>query len=178
LDSDKIHRETFKDLAFFYRDTSLKEELISKYKTGLIINELGFCDMSFIVGGLTGNLRFLIASNNGKDLSEIDPELSKFGFILLQSDSFYKILDVYRLEDKTQIVLLNISDNFINYFRNSNSVDEKNIISLARKDFKDRINSPIVEALVSEYWKERTEKPVGMYPFSMEPGGKLNIIKQ
>ena len=177
MDTDKIHRETFEDLAFFYRDTSLKEELISKFKTGLIINELGFCDMSFKAGGLTGNLRFLIASNNGKDLSIIDPELSKFGFILLQSNSFYKILDIYRLEDKIQIVLLNITENFINYFRNSNSVDEKNIIGLARKDFKEKINSPIVEALDSEYWRERTSKPVGMFPFSMEPGGKLNIIK-
>lgn len=177
MDSDKIHRETFEDLAFFYRDTSLKEELISKYKTGLIINELGFCDMSFKAGGLTGNLRFLIASNNGKDLSIIDPELSKFGFILLQSNSFYKILDVYRLEDKTQILLLNISENFIDYFRNSNSVDEENIISWARKDFSEKIKSPVVEALVSEYWKERTEKPVGMYPFSMDPSGKINIIK-
>ena len=177
MDSDKIHRETFEDLAFFYRDTSLEEELISKYKTGLIINELGFCDMSFKAGGFTGNLRFLIASNNGKDLSIIDPELSKFGFILLQSNSFYKILDVYRLEDKTQILLLNISENFIDYFRNSNSVDEENIISWARKDFSEKIKSPVVEALVSEYWKERTEKPVGMYPFSMDPSGKINIIK-
>lgn len=176
MDSDKIHKETFEDLVFFYRDTSLKEELISKYKTGLIINELGFCDMSYKAGGLSGNLRFLIASNNGKDLSQIDPELSKFGFILLQSNSFYKILDVYRLEDKIQIVLLNISENFIDYFRNSNSVDEENIIDLARKDFKEKINSPIVEALDSEYWKERTEKPVGMYPLSMDPSGKINFI--
>jgi len=58
LDSDKIHRETFEDLAFFYRDTSLKEELISKYKTDLIINELGFCDMTYKAGGLTGNYVF------------------------------------------------------------------------------------------------------------------------
>lgn len=177
MDTDKIHRGTFEDLAFFYRDTSLKEELILKYKTGLIINELGFCDMSYKAGGLTGNLRFLIASNNGKDLSIIDPELSKFGFILLQSNSFYKILDIYRLEDKTQIVLLNISESFIDYFINCNSANEKDIIDLARKDFKEKINSPVVEALDSEYWKERTEKPVGMYPFDMEPSGKINIIK-
>ena len=141
-----------------------------------MINELGFCDMSYKAGGLMGNLRFLIASNNGKDLSLIDPELSKFGFILLQSNSFYKILDIYRLEDKIQIVLLNISENFIDYFRNSNSVDEKTVIGLARKDFNEKINSPIVEALVSEYWKERTEKPVGMYPFDMEPSGKINFV--
>ena len=176
MDSDQIHKETFKDLVFFYPDTSLKEELISKYKTGLIINELGFCDMSYKAGGLTGNLRFLIASNNGKDLSQIDPELSKFGFILLQSNSFYKVLDIYKLEDKTQVVLLNISEDFIDYFRNSNSVDEENIISWSRKDFKEKINSPVVEALDSKYWKERTEKPVGMYPFAMDPSGRINFV--
>ena len=48
---------------------------------------------------------------------------------------------------------------------------------MARKDFSEKIKSPIIEALDSEYWKERTEKPVGMYPFSMDPSGKLNIIK-
>ena len=105
MDSNNIHRETFKDLAFLYRDTTLKKELISKYKIGSIINEKGFCDMSFKAGGLTGNLRFLIATNNGRDISQINPDILAYGFILLQSDSFFKILDVYRLNDKTQILL-------------------------------------------------------------------------
>ena len=177
MKSDKIDKENFKDLAFFYRDTNLNEKLISKYKIGSIINERGFCDMSYKSGGLTGNLRFLIASNNGKDLSLIDPEVSQYGFILLQSDSFFKILDVFRLEDKTQILLLNIAEDLIDYFRDNNSIDEKDIIDFARKDFNEKINDPIIEALDSEYWKERTNKPVGMFPFSMEPDGKLNIIK-
>ena len=174
---DKIGKKTFKDLAFFYRDTTLDKKLISKYKTGSIINERGFCDLSNKSGGIIGNLRFLIASNNGKDLSLIDPELSQYGFILIQSDSFFKILDVYKLKGKTQILLLNISEDLVDYFKNSNSIVEKNIISLTRKDFNEKINDPIIEALDSEYWRERISKPVGMYPFSMEPKGKLNIIK-
>lgn len=176
MDSNNIHRETFKDLAFLYRDTTLKEELISKYKIDSIINEKGFCDMSYKAGGIMGNLRFLIASNNGRDISFANPDISEIGFILLQSNSFFKILDIYKLVDKTQIVLLNISEDFIDYFRNSNSVDENNIIGLARKDFNEKINSLIINALDSEYWKERTEKPVGMYPLSMDPGGKINFI--
>ena len=37
-------------------------------------------------------------------------------------------------------------------------------------------DTSLIEALVSEYWKERTNKPVGMYPFSMDPSGKINFI--
>ena len=177
MNFDKIHRETFKDLAFFYRDSTLDKKLISKYKTGFIINERGFCDLSYKSGGIIGNLRFLIASNNGKDLSLIDPELSQYGFILIQSDSFFKILDVYKLKGKIQILLLNISEDLVDYYKDSNSIDEKNIIGLAREDFNEKINDPVIEALDSDYWKERTGKPVGMFPFSMEPKGKLNIIK-
>ena len=64
--------------------------------------------MSYMGGGLTGNLRFLIATNKGKDLSSIDPDVANYGFILLPSESYFKILDIYKIGGKTQILLIHI----------------------------------------------------------------------
>lgn len=77
-----MYHETFSGLKLFYRDTSLSENFISNYKIGQIIQEKGFTDMSSIGGGLSGNLRYLIASAHPKDLSKFNPDSAKIGHFL------------------------------------------------------------------------------------------------
>lgn len=157
-----MYNETFSGLKLFYRDTNLSENLISHYKIGQIIQEKGFTDMSSIGGGLSGNLRYLIASAHPKDISKFNPESGKIGHFLLDSISYFKVLDIQKIGDKTQIFLLSIPDNSISLFKNSTSNLEEEIIEKARKKFKDKIDAALIPELQTENWKERTKSPIGM----------------
>ena len=157
-----IYNETFSGLKLFYRDTDLPDDLISNYKIGQIIQEKGFTDMSSMGGGLSGNIRYLIASAHPKDLSKFNPDSAKIGHFLLDTIAYFKVLDIQKIENKTQIFLLNIPDNSISLFKNSSSNLEEEIKEKAQKKFKDKIHSPLVTVLQTEDWKERTKSPLGM----------------
>jgi len=158
---ESIFNETFSGLKLFYRDTTLPENLISTYKVGQIIREKGFVDMTFIGGGLSGNLRYLIASADAKDLSVFNPDSSKIGHYLL-SDAFFKVLDIQEKDNKTQVFLLHIPENSIPLFKNSTSNIEEEIIEKAEKRFREKTNLPLIPELQTEDWKERTKLPIGM----------------
>ncbi|QOG03381.1 hypothetical protein [Flavobacterium sp. MDT1-60] len=157
-----IYNETFSGLKLFYRDTDLPDNLISNYKIGQIIQEKGFTDMSSMGGGLSGNIRYLIASAHPKDLSKFNPDSAKIGHFLLDTIAYFKILDIQKIENKTQVFLLNIPDNSISLFKNSSSNLEEEIIEKARKKFKDKIHLELVTELQTEDWKQRTKSPLGM----------------
>jgi hypothetical protein len=157
-----IYHETFSGLKLFYRDTNLSENLISNYRIGQIIQEKGFTDMSSIGGGLSGNFRYLIASAHAKDLSKFNPASAKIGHFLLDSIAYFKVLDIQKIDDKTQVFLLNIPDNSISLFKNSSSNLEEEIIEKAQKRFREKIDAPLIPELQAENWKERTKLPLGM----------------
>ena len=157
-----IYHETFSGLKLFYRDTTLPENLILNYKVGQIIQEKGFTDMSSIGGGLSGNFRYLIASAHAKDLSKFNPDSAKIGHFLLDSIAYFKVLDIQKIGDKTQVYLLNIPDNSISLFKNSSSNLEEEIIEKAQKRFREKIDGVLIPELQTENWKERTKSPLGM----------------
>jgi hypothetical protein len=157
-----IYNETFNGLKLFYRDSNLPDNLIANYKVGQIIQEKGFTDMSSIGGGLSGNIRYLIASAHPKDLSKFNPDSAKIGHFLLDTIAYFKILDIQKIENKTQVFLLNIPDNSILLFKNSTSNLEEEIIEKARKKFLNKIDSAPAPELQTESWKERTKLPIGM----------------
>lgn len=157
-----LYSETFSGLKLFYRDTNLSDNLISNYKVGQIIQEKGFTDMSSLGGGLSGNLRYLIASAHPKDLSKFNPDSAKIGHFLLDTIAYFKVLDIYKIGDKTQVFLLNIPDNSLTLFKNSSSNLEEEIIEKARKKFSDKVNIALITELQTEDWKERTKSPLGM----------------
>lgn len=154
--------ETFSDLKLFYRDTNLADNLIEKYKVGQIIKEKGFTDMTSISGGILGNFRYLIASANAKDISKFNPDSGKIGHFLLDEITFFKVLDIQKIENKTQVFLLHIPDNSLSLFKNSTSNIEEEITGKARQKFISKINSALIPALQTEDWKERTKSPIGM----------------
>ena len=157
-----MYNETFSGLKLFYRDTNLSESLILNYKIGQIIQEKGFTDMSSIGGGLSGNTRYLIASAHPKDISKFNPDSGKIGHFLLDSISYFKVLDIQKIGDKTQVFLLNIPDNSISLFKNSTSNLEEEITEKAQKRFREKIDAPLILELQTEEWKERTKLPLGM----------------
>lgn len=159
---EEIYNQTFGGLTLFYRDTTLSENLIPKYKVGQILTERGFTDMSYKGGGLTTNLRYLIASANAKDLSAFNPDSAKFGHVVLSSNAFFKVLDIYKIGDKTQIFLLEIPSTSVDFFARVTSNIEEDIIKKARESFNSKINSEPISEHQTKEWKERTEFPIGM----------------
>ena len=157
-----IYSETFSDLKLFYRDTNVPDHLIANYKIGKIIQEKGFTDMTSLGGGLSENCRYLIASANAKDLSKFNPDSAKMGHFLLDTIAYFKVLDIQKIDDKTQVFLLNIPDNSLSLFKNSTSNLEEEITEKAIKKFSDKINLALVLELQTEKWKERTKTPIGM----------------
>lgn len=157
-----MYNETFSGLKLFYRDTDLSENLISNYKIGQIIQERGFTDMTSIGAGLYGNVRYLIASAHAKDISKFNPESAKIGHFLLGSIAYFKVLDIQKIGDKTQIFLLNIPDNAISLFKNSTSNLEEEITEKARRKFKEKVDTALIPELQIEDWKLRTKSPLGM----------------
>lgn len=154
--------ETFSDLKLFYRDTNLSDDLLSKYKIGQIVKEKGFTDMTFLSGGLLENCRYLIASSDARDLSKFNPDSVKNGHALLDDNSFFKVLDIQKIGEKTQIFLLNIPGNSLPLFKNSTSNLEEEITEKAQQKFITKINSTLIPELQTEGWKERTKSPIGM----------------
>ena len=159
---EEIYNQTFSGLTLFYRDTTLSENLISKYKIGQILTERGFTDMSYKGGGLATNFRYLIASANAKDLSALNLESTQFGHVLLSSNAFFKVLDIYKIGDKTQVFLLEIPETAVNFFTSTTSSVEVDITKKARDGFEVKINSEPIAELQTKEWKERTEFPIGM----------------
>lgn len=159
---EEIYNQTFGGLTLFYRDTTLSENLISKYQVGQILTERGFTDMTYKGGGLATNFRYLIASANGKDLSAFNPESAKFGHILLSSNAFFKVLDIYKIDDKTQVFLLEIPASAVDFFASANSSVEEDIVKKARESFDTKYNAEPIPELQTQDWKQRTEFPIGM----------------
>lgn len=159
---EEIYSETFSGLTFFYRDTTLTENLISKYQVGQILTERGFTDMSYKGGGLATNLRYLIASANAKDLSAFNPEGKQLGHVLLSSNAFFKVLDIYKIGDKTQVFLLEIPAAAVDFFASATSNIEEDITKKARENFDTNIDTGAIAELQTMEWKERTEFPIGM----------------
>ena len=113
---EEIYNSTFSRLTLYYRDTTLDTNLIIKYQVGQILTERGFTDMSYKGVGLATNLRYLIASANARDLSALNADSKQYGHVLLSANVFFKVLDIYKIGEKTQIFLLEIPVSAVDFF--------------------------------------------------------------
>ena len=126
------------------------------------MTERGFTDMTYKDGGLVTNCRYLIASANTKNLSAFNLDSKQFGHVLLTSNAFFKVLDIYKIGNKTQIFLLEIPATAVDFFANITSNIENDLKQKAREGFDTKINSEPIPELQTQDWKDRTEFPIGM----------------
>ena len=165
LSNEKIeqaYNETFAGLTLYYRDCDLKEELIDNYQLGQIILEPGFTDVSSYAEGLGKNFRYAIASNDAADMSQFNPAVEKWGFHLINAGAYFKVLDIYKLEDKTQILLLHFSEQNMEAFKTVKSNMEDQVIEKARKSLDTKIKLETSAELYAAEWLKRTREPLGM----------------
>lgn len=159
---EDIFNRTFAGLSLFYRDCELSQNLIDKYQVGQIIQERGFTDATYKGGGLATNLRYLIASAHAKDVAALVPQMEEYGLVMLSSQSFFKVLDILKVENKTQILLLEIPEDTVEFFENNSSNIEEQIIEKAKENFNAKVNSEPIPCLLNQEWKDRTALPLGM----------------
>ncbi len=159
---EAIINATFPGLMFFCRDLDLDEQLIAKYKPDQILMERGFTDMSQKLGGLAKNCRYLIASANAKNAGLFNPDAAEFGHAMLQSNSFFKVLDIQKQNGKTQILLLHIPEEGVELFVRSKISVEEEIIEKGIASFQDNVGADPVAELQAPDWLKRTSPPIGM----------------
>lgn len=159
---EQIFNDTFKNLTFFYRDTDLQEYLISKYHIGQIIRNPAFTDMTYLESGLVTNLRYIIASTKGIDLSAFQADSTVLGHCLLQSNALFKVLDIINIGKQVLILLLNIPNGTADFFREITSSPEEEIIRAVKRNYIEMLNFPVIQELQSAEWISRNDFPIGM----------------
>jgi hypothetical protein len=141
---------------WLYRDQSAAPITISQYVVSESVTEPAFVDCSKLRGGVLErcNLRYLILSNMGADLSPLNANAKKFGLVVLPRGLTWKILDKYTVGGKTQILLVpeKEADNHL----------IGQTIMAARKDFQELYDAPPVPNLNTNDWKDRLFFPVGL----------------
>lgn len=152
----------FPGLQMFVRDVNLSEEIASKYIPGTFLHERGFTDASCRIGGMETTHRIAILSNHMRDLRHFENG-TNWGMFTALHGSHFKVLDVYEINDKTQILLLHLPDDIRwKVFRNIQIEEEKNIIEDSRKRFEEKIKIESIKELQTEEWKKRTSFPIGI----------------
>lgn len=159
---EEAYNDTFSGLTMYYRDCELKQELISKYQTDQILMERGITDVSNFAEGLSKTFRYAVASNKAVDMGQINPDVAKFGFHLISAPSHYKVLDIYKVGNKTQVLLLHFDERFIDIFKSTKSNIEEKIIGMGRESLDKKIQMKPNDDLNGKEWTERTQSSIGM----------------
>ncbi len=184
---DKIVNWTLPGLTMYYRDSELSQSIIDKYEIKKIFRSQTFVDVSNYAGRPTTNCRFIIASSKAAPLYKFNPETEKWGLHVINCNSFFKVLDVYRKEEITQILFLHIPYKGIELFKNTvifigEENFEEDIILKSRLSLDKKINLESPAALNEREWLERTCFPIGLDDnnefFSLMPTEQLSLKAQ
>jgi hypothetical protein len=100
---EEIINWTLPGMTMYYRDTNLSQEIIDKYETGKTFRSQTFVDVSNYAGKPTTNCRFIFASSKAAPLFRVSPATEKWGLHSINCNSYFKVLDVYKKENVTQI---------------------------------------------------------------------------
>ncbi|WP_139260031.1 hypothetical protein [Chryseobacterium vrystaatense] len=160
--NEEITNWTYPGATLYYKDCDLKPSVAEKFTKDQLIRNGFFLDVSARGGGIKFNTRFLIASAKAAKLYKVNPDNERFGHCCLNLDSYFKVLDIYKLEGKTQIFLLHIPAKSLNFFESVTSNWDEDFIKKARKSFDDKIHMEPISDLLEPFWLKRTNFPVGM----------------
>ena len=156
----KVIESTLVGSSRYVRDANLKEEIAGKYKAGQIITEKAFVDASNRIGGMVTTHRYLILSGFMGDLSVFEKD-TNWGLHTANHGSRFKVLDVFTVEGKTQILLLHLPDGFEEVFTNETDI-EREFVERERENFISDLKQDIIKELADEIWLERCSFPIGM----------------
>lgn len=151
-------------LTLLYRDTDHfgdLDEIARFYKRKNIIRAGFFIDCTPLVTKPLKRIRFVIASSHSAPLWSAlgDEKLSRWYMHVLDYNSYFKVMDTFRIGDRLQILLLHIPMNAMDIFagmQNINIDGETDLVSWTRKHFEDPSELKTIPSLLEEEWAERT----------------------
>jgi len=173
---------TLPGLTLYYRDSNLSQSIIDKYEVNRIFRAPTFVDVSNYAGRPTTNCRFIIASSKAAPLYKLTSETEKWGLHVINCNSFFKVLDVYKKDEIIQIFILHIPYKGIDFFSTSViQIGEENfeeaIIKKSRLSLDKKLKLESPEALNEKAWLKRTSFPIGLDHknefFSLMPSEQL-----
>ncbi len=155
---------TLPGLQLFYRDTNVEgdlDKLAEVYRNRNIIRAGFFIDCTSRAAKLVKNVRFIIASAHAAAIWQVmgDEEAEQWRLNVLDFNSYFKVVDTYRVGDQLQILLLHIPLRGIPMFAgmgNINIGEDMDLIKIARKSFDDKSKMELLPWLETEAWNART----------------------
>lgn len=163
---ESILNWTLPGLQFLYRDTDYPFDTASLYSKLTLFRAGFFIDCSARAGKLTKKTRFIIASAHSAPMwamMPMDEDMNEWRMHTLHFNSYFKVMDVYQVGDKTQVLLLHIPYQGISLFHpetsmqfNFEGVAKLNLVEMARKSFDAKMQMEPIQALESKAWVGRT----------------------
>lgn len=160
---------TLPGLQLFYRDTNIVsggtvdlDEIAMIYRKRNIIRAGFFIDCTSRAAKPVKRVRFIIASAHAAPIWQVmgDHEAEEWRLTVLDYNSYFKVMDTYRVGDQLQILLLHIPLKGLQMFAgmgNINIGDDMDLIIIARKSFDDKLKMEPLPWLESGAWNDRTE---------------------
>jgi hypothetical protein len=161
-------------LTFYYRDTNFPINVEAVYKKGAIIRAGAFIDLTHKAQKPVSKIRFIVTSSHVARLFEIEdicrqnPKIERWRLSTLHYNSYFKIMDVYKVEEQYQIFLLHIPYKAISFFvndtafiLNAGGTSEDTFVDMARQSFNNKMQLERLYTLDEPEWVERTYIPIG-----------------
>ncbi|MEG1008820.1 MAG: hypothetical protein RSF67_03220 [Clostridia bacterium] len=159
---ENIVNKTFVGLTMFVKDINLSEELENKYIPGIILREKGYIDATSVIGGIPTTHRYCILSNHMCDLSQVVSEVIN-GHCLSKRDGHFKVLDKFKFNDNTIIILLHLpDDDDWKMFQNTKINFEDEMISKTMEIANRKFNLKPIKEFSTIEWLERCSLPIGI----------------
>ena len=164
-----ILSKCYSNLKFYVRDSDLSKNQISQYQNniGKFIKEKAFVDCTKKIGMLQKNTRYIIFSNNIKDIS-IHEDKTDFGICIANKDSIFKIVDVISANDKNYIILLHVNKDDKLMINELKTNVEDNLIEFTKNTINEK--TEIIPELTDE-WYNRLFFPIGI-----DPDNNINLV--
>ncbi|MDO4680138.1 MAG: hypothetical protein Q4A55_02570 [Aerococcus sp.] len=159
---DLLFTITYDGKGLFARDLNLTEAQAEQYKPGLIIREKDFTDATSRFEGMITSHRMTIISDNMFDIPTIE-EGRNLGWHISDRNAYYKVLDVYEYQGKTQILLLHLPEDYHwKYFKDHSFDIEAEFIDETRKQFEKKALGTIPGELTTQEWMDTCKQPLGL----------------
>lgn len=155
---------TLPGLQLYYRDTTFDgdlDHLAQVYKEKNIFRAGFFIDCTSRAAKLVKNVRFIIASAHAAAIWEVmgDEKVEQWRLNVLDYNSYFKVVDTYRVGNQLQILLLHIPLRGIPMFAGMDNIkigEDIDLVKVARMSFDSKSKMNALPWLESEAWNERT----------------------
>lgn len=160
---EEIIKRNYQGLEMFVRDLKLNNSTVKKYANNLILKESGFVEMTYMLGGIkeTFNTRFVILSNKANNMEELEID-TNWGLYVISTNSYFRVLDNFKIDKINIIVLLHISNSDIDFFKDNKVSIDENLVNNVKNKLEIELKENVIKSLDDGYFYRHTNFPIGI----------------